>query len=376
MEEDIVKIKYNLTNVQNDVQTLMSTEGYVVTAIVLFFIGFFGFFLNLFVIVLMLKDKQLWTPLNIILFNLVCSDFSISVLGNPWTFMSAISQKWIFGKTMCTIYGFFMAFLGILSITTLTVLSFDRYLIVAQPFKNLNLTHKSACVLVICIWLYALILTTPPLFGWGSYVNEAANISCSVNWEDRTYDSMTYIIYLFLLGLVVPIIVIGFSYMTIIVKVKANRLQSGQVTKAEGKVTKVVLVMVLAFLVAWTPYAAMALFVQFGDADLISPAMAVIPALIAKSSICYNPIIYVGLNTQFRQSWKKVFGRYEEESCSYSMSIHTTVCTKKSIAIDTIAENKIIKEKNHKKKERSRCKKNNQYSSLQLSPRSIHHESV
>lgn len=58
MEEDIVKIKYNLTNVQNDVQTLMSTEGYVVTAIVLFFIGFFGFFLNLFVIVLMLKDKQ------------------------------------------------------------------------------------------------------------------------------------------------------------------------------------------------------------------------------------------------------------------------------------------------------------------------------
>lgn len=37
---------------------------------------------------------------------------------------------------------------------------------------------------------------------------------------------------------------------------------------------------------------------QFGDPELITPALAVLPALIAKSSICYNPLIYVGMNTQ------------------------------------------------------------------------------
>lgn len=59
-----------------------------------------------------------------------------------------------------------------------------------------------------------------------------------------------------------------------------------------------VLIMVLAFLFAWTPYAIISLIAQFSDVSLISPGMSVIPALIAKSSICYNPIIYVGMNTQ------------------------------------------------------------------------------
>ncbi|CAH0686387.1 unnamed protein product [Spodoptera exigua] len=54
---------------------------------------------------------MLWTPLNIILFNLVFSDFSVSVLGNPFTLISALFHRWIFGKTMCVLYGFFMALL-------------------------------------------------------------------------------------------------------------------------------------------------------------------------------------------------------------------------------------------------------------------------
>lgn len=59
-----------------------------------------------------------------------------------------------------------------------------------------------------------------------------------------------------------------------------------------------VAIMIMAFLVAWTPYAIFALISQFGPEGLISPAMGVMPALLAKSSICYNPMIYVGLNTQ------------------------------------------------------------------------------
>lgn len=77
-----------------------------------------------------------------------------------------------------------------------------------------------------------------------------------------------------------------------------NALAMGSVSKAESRVAAMVLVMVAMFLVAWTPYAAFALIVAFGDPTLITPATAVLPALMAKSSICYNPIIYVGLNTQ------------------------------------------------------------------------------
>lgn len=72
----------------------------------------------------------------------------------------------------------------------------------------------------------------------------------------------------------------------------------GQVTKAENKVAYMIFIMIIAFLTAWAPYAIMALIVQFGDASLVTPGIAVVPALLAKSSICYNPVIYIGLNVQ------------------------------------------------------------------------------
>ena len=71
-------------------------------------------------------------------------------------------------------------------------------------------------------------------------------------------------------------------------------------TKAESKVALMIAVMIIAFLIAWTPYAVLALIIAFGDPHVISPGVAVVPALVAKSSICYNPLIYVGLNTQVR----------------------------------------------------------------------------
>ncbi|XP_044254442.1 pinopsin-like [Tribolium madens] len=298
---------FNLTEI--DAELLIPVEGYIAAAVVLFCIGFFGFSLNLTVIIFMLKERQLWSPINIILFNLVVSDFLVSVLGNPWTFFSAINYKWIFGKTGCTIYGFIMSLLGITSITTLTVLAFERYLLIARPFRNNALNLRNAAFSVFSIWLYSLCLTIPPLIGWGEYVHEAANLSCSVNWEEKSSNSTTYILYLFAFGLFLPLVVITFSYVNIILTMRRNAFRVGQVSKAENKVAYMIFIMIIAFLTAWSPYAIMALIIQFGDASLVTPGIAVIPALLAKSSICYNPVIYIGLNAQFQhvwlQKWKK-----------------------------------------------------------------------
>ncbi|XP_038212835.1 parapinopsin-like [Zerene cesonia] len=289
---------------------LMPRWGYVASAFVLFLIGFFGFFLNLMVILLMFKDRQLWTPLNIILFNLVCSDFSVSILGNPLTLISALFHRWIFGHTMCVLYGFFMALLGITSITTLTVISFERYLMVTRPLRSRHLSTKGAALSVVFIWVYSLALTTPPLMGWGNYVNEAANISCSVNWHEQSMNTLTYILFLFAMGQIVPLAIITFSYINIIRTMKRNsqRLGRVRVSRAEARATSMVFVMIIAFTVAWTPYSLFALMEQFASHGIISPGAGVIPALVAKSSICYDPLIYVGMNTQFRQSIKKIFG--------------------------------------------------------------------
>ncbi|GBP65280.1 Pineal opsin [Eumeta japonica] len=64
----------------------------------------------------------------------------------------------------------------ITSITTLTVLSFERYMMVSRPLTARRLDARGAVLSVVFIWSYSLALTAPPLLGWGKYVSEAANI--------------------------------------------------------------------------------------------------------------------------------------------------------------------------------------------------------
>ena len=69
--------------------------------------------------------------------------------------------------------------------------------------------------------------------------------------------------------------------------------------------------MILGFLVAWVPYAIVAMIKVFstisGQSDLPFDATSIyvyLPALLAKSSIVYNPIIYAVFNTQVMIEFK------------------------------------------------------------------------
>jgi c-opsin len=53
-------------------EPLMHPAGYIVSAIALFFIGFFGFFFNLLVIILMFREKQVTKYLSSILSQDLC----------------------------------------------------------------------------------------------------------------------------------------------------------------------------------------------------------------------------------------------------------------------------------------------------------------
>nr|QYF06567.1 ciliary opsin [Macrobiotus sp.] len=59
-----------------------------------------------------------------------------------------------------------------------------------------------------------------------------------------------------------------------------------------------VILMVAAFLLAWMPYAVVSLIVVFGGDHLITASAAAAPAILAKSSIVYNPVIYVLTNAK------------------------------------------------------------------------------
>ncbi|CAF3693937.1 unnamed protein product [Rotaria sordida] len=56
----------------------------------------------------------------------------------------------------------------------------------------------------------------------------------------------------------------------------------------------------IAFTIAWTPYAIVAFISSFFSPDLIPPLGGTIPAIFAKSSIYFNPFIYIMSNSYMR----------------------------------------------------------------------------
>lgn len=92
-------------------------------------------------------------------------------------------------------------------------------------------------------------------------------------------------------------------------------------SRVEVQVGCMVVVMVLAFLVTWLPYAAVA-FAMLVAPDLhIDPLVASLPVFFAKSSTMYNPIIYIFMNRQVTDRLQVIRNR---------PPIHQRVCFKVS----------------------------------------------
>ncbi|XP_048515705.1 rhodopsin-like [Athalia rosae] len=317
----------NITNVitmENDMH-LVSRSVSLATAGALTAIAVVGFFLNLTVIFVILRDTQtLLTPVNVVLLNLVIGDFCVSIIGTPFAIVSSIFGKWYWEHAGCLWYAWFMSTFGLASIGNLTVLAIERWLLITRPMKAF--TIRQACYLVSGVWIYSLSLTIPPLFGWGSYGPEAGDLFCSVSWEvhDPEIGSDSYIAFLFIFGLLVPVTLITSSYLGIVTTLKKVRKRVGSRGRHEAQVTKMVAIMITAFLVAWTPYSVFALSAQYFKVTP-TPMLAILPSLWAKSSICYNPVIYAGMNTQFRGSIKKFLGLPGTTVSRSAGSQHTAV---------------------------------------------------
>lgn len=57
----------------------------------------------------------------------------------------------------------------------------------------------------------------------------------------------------------------------------------------------------IGFLVAWTPYAIVAMWAAFGEATQVPPAVFALAAVFAKSSTIYNPMVYLLCKPNFRE---------------------------------------------------------------------------
>ncbi|XP_029291918.1 parapinopsin a [Cottoperca gobio] len=283
---------------------ILSRTGYTLLAVIMGVFSVAGIFLNVLVIVVTVRHRQLRQPLSYALVNLAICDLGCAVFGGLPTTVTSAMGYFSLGRVGCVLEGFAVSFFGISSLCTIAVISVERFIVVCYPMGAVLFQTRHAVAGVVLSWLWSFLWNTPPLFGWGGYELEGVKTSCAPNWYSRDVGNMSYIIIYFCFCFAVPFSIIIVSYSRLLWTLRqVTKLQiceAGSTNRVEMQVARMVVVMVLAFLVTWLPYAAMALAVIMDSSLYIDPVIATIPVYLAKSSTVYNPIIYIFMNRQFR----------------------------------------------------------------------------
>ncbi|KAM7378933.1 hypothetical protein PAMP_004521 [Pampus punctatissimus] len=280
--------------------TTLTPTGNLIVAVCLGFIGTFGLMNNMLVLVLFCRYKMLRSPINLLLINISISDLLVCVLGTPFSFAASTQGRWLIGEGGCVWYGFANSLFGIVSLISLAVLSYERYSTMMAPTEADSTNYRKISLGITLSWVYSLIWTLPPLFGWSHYGPEGPGTTCSVDWKAKTANNISYIICLFVFCLIVPFLVIVFCYGKLLCAIRqVSAINPSMTRKREQRVLFMVVVMVIFYLLCWLPYGIMALVATFGPPGLVTPEASIIPSVLAKTSTVINPIIYVFMNKQF-----------------------------------------------------------------------------
>ncbi|XP_075698881.1 melanopsin [Rhinoderma darwinii] len=291
------------------------TMGAVILAV-----GITGTLGNLLVIYAFCRSRSLRSPANTFIINLAISDFCMSITQAPVFFAASLHKRWIFGEKGCELYAFCGALFGITSMITLMVIAVDRYFVITRPLASIGVMSKKRAVLILLgVWLYALAWSLPPFFGWSAYVPEGLFTSCTWDYMTFTPSVRAYTMLLFCFVFFIPLFVIIYCYIFIFKAIKNtnravqkigsdNNKQSQkqyQKIKNEWKMAKIALIVILLYVISWSPYSTVALVAFAGYANMLNPYMNSVPAVIAKASAIHNPIIYAITHPKYRMAIAK-----------------------------------------------------------------------
>ncbi|TNN67335.1 Blue-sensitive opsin [Liparis tanakae] len=307
---------------------LASSGIFYMMAVFMFFIFIVGTLINALTVACTIQNKKLRSHLNYILVNLAVSNLLVAGVGSFTACCSFSNKYFILGPLACRIEGFIATLGGMVSLWSLCVIAFERWLVICKPLGTFIFKPDHAIACCVSTWVLALLASAPPLFGWSRYIPEGLQCSCGPDWytTDNKYNNESYVMYLFVGHFAIPLVLIIFCYAQLLITLKMAakaQAESASTQKAEREVTRMVVLMVVGFLVCWLPYASFAIWVVNNRGQPFDLRFASIPSVFSKASTVYNPFIYVLLNKQFRACMMKMMGMGgadDEESSTSSVT--------------------------------------------------------
>jgi len=229
----------------------------------------------------------------------------------PFMVIACFSGGWRFGWQACELSAFTAGFFAYAQIYTLTCIALER----AWATRNTRVQTPSTAQTIIklsIVWTLSLILASLPYLGFGAFIVDGMNISCTFDYVTTTSSNIGYVITITCFGFLAPLTVIIFCYASMIRLVRmsntemrshlrdsyscknqaALRMREYALAKTAGK-------SVIAFVIGWSPYACLALISLSGRQ--VPHMVQTLAALFAKSQTSLNAAVYVLSHPKFRK---------------------------------------------------------------------------
>ena len=283
-----------------------------------------SFLWNLFIIIYIFRHKKmLKEPPNIFFVNLAIADFLATVLCVPFYIITVGAESWTFGDTdcvrrgFCKAIGFFLSTLLLVSVYFLAAVAFDRFIAIARNWQYERIMSvKRAWIGVIVSWIVAILVASPPLYGFGVFFFENRLGACLFRWSrNREY------VLFFVIQLLIPIIIITVCTLGTYCRVRkflnkqhqrTIRHISRQATvrfemkhkKRQKKVLWLFTMLLIVLALCWAPVILTAMVGFFMGYEEIPGPVFVIDLMFVLSNIMLNPIVHAFFRQCIRNSIK------------------------------------------------------------------------
>ncbi|XP_073493712.1 gonadotropin-releasing hormone II receptor-like [Phyllobates terribilis] len=263
--------------------------------------------------------------IRILIMNLVAADLLITFVVMPLDAVWNITIQWYAGDVACRILMFLKLVAMYSSAFVTVVISLDRRAAILNPLgigdaKKKNKTMLSAA------WTLSLLLATPQVFVFHTvsrsypvqFIQCATLGSFQEHWQETLYNMFTFCC-LFLL----PLMIMVFCYTQILIEISQKmkkacvssrefhlRRSHNNIPRARMRTFKMSLVIVLTFIICWTPYYLLGIWYWFSPDMLtrrkVPPSLSHILFLFGLFNACLDPIIYGLFTIHFRREISRV----------------------------------------------------------------------
>uniref|UniRef100_A0A3B5MVM0 G-protein coupled receptors family 1 profile domain-containing protein n=2 Tax=Xiphophorus couchianus TaxID=32473 RepID=A0A3B5MVM0_9TELE len=259
---------------------------------------------------------------NVWLVNLAIADLIFCITRVFSLIRKLFFDHWPFGEFLCRFHVFFKYANMFCSVFLLAVISLDRMLCVWRPFfAKQQRTLCAARVVAVCVWITAILLSSPFLFY--SHVHLGENNMSKCSSETKEGDNTTKLaLYLnrFLCGFVFPFLIILICYIMTAIGIQRTRLVG------KTRPLRILASLVIAFFLCWGPYHCLLLVKMVDKKNAVLKIWRPLANGFAYFNSCVNPLLYfcMGLEVKQKLRWsltgicKKALTDDSEEQVSQS----------------------------------------------------------